>query len=138
MLSARKWPRYSACASAESIAASVRPLIGEERAVPRWSSSSTRQSASARSIHDPPRPVGRGAPNPGPPWKNTIQGSSSRSRVGVTSSRANSSMVAPPGASWSTGTVNMWSVTTSPGGRWVARRMRRRLQGPASRGRARR
>ena len=113
MLSARKWPRYSACASAESIAASVRPLIGVERPVPRWSSSSTRQSASARSIQ-PPRPSGRGAPNPGPPWKNTIQGSSSRSRVGVTSSRANTSIVAPPGVSWSTGTVNMWSVSTVP------------------------
>ena len=106
---------YSACASAESIAASVRPLIGVERPVPRWSSSNTRQSASARSIQLPPRPSGRGDPAPGPPWKNTIQGSSSRSRVGVTSSRANTSIVAPPGASWSTGTVNMWSVTTRPG-----------------------
>src|SRR5262245_56726705 len=63
----------------------------------------------------PPASVGRGAANPGPPWKKISHGRSSSRRTGSTSSRAKTSIVGPPGSAWSSGTVNTWSVSSRPG-----------------------
>ena len=57
------------------------PVAGVDRPVPRWSSSSTRKSFSARSSQPIP-PCGRGAPNPGPPCRYSSQGRSAWLLVG--------------------------------------------------------
>ena len=111
--SARKCFRYSACSAA------VRPgsaPTGVERPVPRWSSIRTRKSCSARSSQPGELGcrVGRGASEPGPPWRKTRNGRSVP--PGSATSRAKTVIDSPPGRSWSSGSENSCSVSTSP---WV-------------------
>ena len=93
--SARKWVRYSACASGVSPGMSGRP--GVERPVPRWSSRRTRKSRE-RACH----PAGRRAGRPGrldarAALEEERDRASSPGRPGRATSRVKTVMVGPSG-----------------------------------------
>ncbi len=69
-------------------------VTGVEIPVPRWSSSSTRYSCDMRLIQ-PEFVIGRGEPDPGPPWKKITHGRSSFSLPGATTSRTKTRIVRP-------------------------------------------